>query len=515
MYTTFFRFFDLHENPFNINPDPSYLYLDQRIQTVLDNLASGIQARKGLIVLTGEPGTGKTTLINRLIEWLQEQKISTAFIFNPHLELNDLFDLLFANFGIPTGPRHAGNPWTRLNHWSIEQYRRGRNAVIILDEAQGLPIPLLAEIRLLLNHEIANQCLIQIVLSGQPELEAKLKKPELRQIRQRIGLRCQTTALTLEQAHGYIRKRIQLAGGFSENVFVPEAIETTYHYSQGIPRVMNLLAEQAMIRAYLEQTQLISVSMVEEAARHLQFDDAKPVPGRMSLAGSDLAIGLSARLDDPTAALKLTTEERKGLPVVMPVVRESVRRIVFETATSEGAALGSELLHASPAKVETTPNPVSQIRSKTDSSRDLMDELILSSSPGVLQPKGLQRRATVFSFEKNSKASLNPRQVLLSYLSWGRGSLRAALAVPCRWISRGKGEVLAFMRSRAWQTSLPSTLRWLRRRVLTQLPHGSSFSRSDLLKMAKSMIRQTNIQSALRWLQQPLPTLKLHRRAGR
>jgi general secretion pathway protein A len=521
MYTTFFRFFGLRENPFNINPDPSYLYLDQRIQTVLDNMASAIQARKGLIVLTGEPGTGKTTLLNRLIGWLQEQKIPTAFIFNPHLELNDLFDLLFANFGIPARPRHAANPWTRLSQWSIEQYRRGTNAVIILDEAQGLPIPLLAEIRLLLNHEIANEGLIQIVLSGQPELEAKLKKPELRQVRQRIGLRCQTTALTPEQAHGYIRKRIRLAGGFSENVFVPEAIDTAYHYSQGIPRVMNLLAEQAMIRAYLEQTQPISVCIVEEAARHLQFDDAKPVPGRISWEASlpsDLGIGLSARLEDQTAAVKLTTDERKGLPVAMPVVRESVRRTVLETAAHEGAAVGSELLHASPkpvenrAKVETTP--ISQIRAKTDSSRDLMDELILSSSSGVLQPKSLQRRATVFNFEKNSKASLNPPQVLLSYLSWGRG-LRAALAVSSRWISRGRGEVLAFVRSRAWERSLQSPLRWVRRRVLTVLPHRSSFGRSDVLKMAKSMIRQTNIQSALRWLQQPLPTLKLHRRIGR
>src|SRR5208337_1427144 len=104
MYTTFFRFFGLRENPFNINPDPGYLYLDPGIQAVLDNMASAIQARKGLILLTGEPGTGKTTLVNRLMQSLWEQKTSTAFIFNPHLELNELFDMLFANFGIPTEP---------------------------------------------------------------------------------------------------------------------------------------------------------------------------------------------------------------------------------------------------------------------------------------------------------------------------------------------------------------------------------------------------------------------------
>ena len=527
MYTTFYRFFGLRENPFNINPDPNYLYLDQRIQTVLDNMASAIEARKGLIVLTGEPGTGKTTLLNRLIQWLQQQKTPTAFIFNPHIELKDLFDLLFADFGIPIDTRHARNPWMRLGDWSIEQYRKGMNAVIVLDEAQGLPVPLLGEIRLLLNHEIANEGLIQIVLSGQPELEAKLKKPELRQVRQRISLRCQTTALALEQAHEYVRRRIQLAGGISESVFVPEAIDAVHHYSQGIPRLMNLLSEHAMIRAFLGEIHSVSATMVEEAARLLQFDDAKPVAHRSSLEPSlwaDSAVGLSAPVADRMAGGELSGEEAKALPVPISVVREGTRRTVFESAVeAEQASVlttGSSKASGGHAEDALAPNSVSELKAKTGSTQDLMADLFLREAPNTSrakQPNG-KRRATVFSFQKeNHKRTLpdfsRQRQLLLTYFSWGRG-LGASLDIPYQWILRRGSAVLALARPRVWQTSVGSALRWLRASFPSGSSHGNSVQRNNVLAL-RSVVRLANLQSAIRWLQQPLPTLKLHRRASR
>jgi general secretion pathway protein A len=527
MYTKFFRFFGLRENPFNINPDPGYLYLDPGIQTVLDNMASAIQARKGLILLTGEPGTGKTTLVNRLMQSLWEQKTSTAFIFNPHLELNELFDMLFANFGIPAAPR-AENPWVRLSRWSIERYRMGMNAVVILDEAQGLPIPLLAEIRLLLNQQIANEGLIQIVLSGQPELEEKLKRPELRQVRQRISLRCRTTALTLEQARGYIRKRMQLAGGISEDVFAPEAIDTAYYYSRGIPRVMNLLLEHAMIRAYLGQTQPVSVRMVEEAARQLQFDDVMPVPVRPSLEPSlcaDSAVGLSDRVAHTTAAVALPMEERKALPVPMPVpaVRESPRRPVLEPATTDGVDIPSELpTSASGSAVSRTegefgPNPISELEVRTDPIRELVAELSLggaSRSSGVPQTRNWKPRATVFRFKRENDRRTFPhfsklRRVLLKCRRRSH-KLRAALGIFPHWISLGRNEVLALTRSGVWQRSVELALRWLRGSLLTAPSQWNS-----TLELAKSLDWQAKAQFVVRWLQQPLPTLRPHRRAGR
>jgi general secretion pathway protein A len=528
MYTTFFRYFVLRENPFNINPDPGYLYLDQRIQTVLDNMASAIQARKGLIILTGEPGTGKTTLINRLIQWLREQKTPTAFIFNPHLELNELFDMVFASFGIPTDLRNGENPWTRLRRWSVDQYRLDMNAVVILDEAQGLPVPLLTEIRLLLNHEIANEGLIQIVLSGQPELEEKLKRPELRQIRQRISLRCRTSTLTLEQAHGYIRKRIRKAGGMSEKVFVPEAIDTAYRYSQGIPRLMNLLSEHAMIQAYLAHTQPVSVRMVEEAARQLQFDDVKPIAGRPTAQPSlyaDASMGLSSRVVESTAAVALSTESRKAVPVAMPVVREVTRRAALEPTITETVKLDSELPTFSPKPLESHPegeagrSSLAQLRTNTDSVRELMAELIAeggSNSSPVPEAKSVRRRATVCSFEKENKHTfpefLKPGQLWAQCLTLG-GALKVALSNFLHGISQAGREVLLRAKSVVWQ--LRPALGWLRRPLLNLPSDQNSVGGSDTLELARAFIRQANLQSAIRWLQQPFPTLKLHRRAGR
>jgi len=526
MYTTFYRFFGLRENPFNINPDPDYLYLDQRIQTVLDNMASAIQARKGLIVLTGEPGTGKTTLVNRLMQWLQEQKTPTAFIFNPHIELHDLFELLFADFGIPAYARHVRNPWMRFSQWSIEQYRMGMNAVIILDEAQGLPVPLLGEIRLLLNHEIANESLIQIVLSGQPELEAKLKKPELRQIRQRISLRCQTSALTLEQAHQYVRKRIQLAGGSSESVFVREAIDAAHQYSQGIPRLMNLISEHAMLRAFLGEVHSVSVSMVEEAARLLQFDDAKPDhwPRLEPSLWRDSAVELSTPAADQTSAVEPSIEERKAVPI--SVVREGAKRAIFETAVDGGAERVSVLPTASSKPLESqteggvAPNSVSELKVKTHSTQDLMADLFLretSNTSRVSQPKSWRRRARVFSLQRDDHQRTLPdfsslRQLLPRFLSWGRG-LRTSLDILYQRTVQRWREVLTLPRSRAWQISLRSALRWLRGSFPSASSHRNSVEKNNVL--ARSLIRQANLQAAVRWLQQPLPTVKLHRRASR
>jgi len=474
MYTTFFRFFGLRDNPFTINPDPGYLYVDHRIQTVLDDMASAIQARKGLIILTGEPGTGKTTLLNRLMQWLKEQKTPTAFIFNPHLELHELFDFLFANFAIPTEPDYPDNPWMRLNRWSIERYRMDMNAVVILDEAQGLPVPLLAEIRLLLNHQIQNEGLMQIVLSGQPELEEKLKRPELRQLRQRIGLRCRTTALTLQQAREYVRKRVHLAGGNSEKVFAPEAIDTAYQYSQGIPRLMNLLSERAMIQAYLGHTQPVPASSVEEAARQLQFDEVKPVAGRPKLETNltaSAAVGLSEPLADSAVPAEFAAEERKVLPVTIPAVRDSMRRAVLQSAMSDSVKLEPVLSTASPKSAgshsegQIGPSPISELRAKTDSIRELMAELAsaeANSSP-VPQSKNRMRRAAVSSFEKDKEKVrekdhrtlpdfLNPRPILLQCVRAG-GELRAVLALLVHRILRKGRDVLAMARSAVRRTA--------------------------------------------------------------
>lgn len=270
------HFFGLRENPFSVNPDPRYLFLTPLTRQALDELKYGIQARKGLILLTGEVGTGKTTLINRLLDQLGELQ-PTAFIFNSHLETNHLLDFMLADFGVPFDSGLNNNVLMRLNRWLLERYRAGETPVLIVDEAQGLPIHVLEEIRMLLNLETPREKLLQIVLVGQPELEERIKRPELRQIKQRVALRCKTAALALQETHDYIQSRLDIAGANGKPVFAPQAMDAVHLYSRGIPRVMNLLCENALINAYLEYVQPVPVHIVEEIACKFQFDDVKPV----------------------------------------------------------------------------------------------------------------------------------------------------------------------------------------------------------------------------------------------
>ena len=279
------RFFRLRESPFNVNPDPRYLFLTSQIQEALAGLTYGIQNRKGFILLTGEVGTGKTTLINRLLDWLRGQRVATAYIFNSRLDVNHLFDFIMADFEIPCESREKSQVLLRLNQWLLERYRCGETAVLIVDEAQNLSSEVLEEIRLLTNLETSTEKLLQIVLTGQPELEEKLKVPSLRQLRQRITLRCRTAPLSLEETFGYVAERLRIAGANGEPVFSKEAIQTVHLYSRGIPRVVNLLCEHSMINAYVDGVRPIPAHLVEEVAREFQLDEIAPiVSGGLSAA---------------------------------------------------------------------------------------------------------------------------------------------------------------------------------------------------------------------------------------
>jgi len=312
------RFFGLRESPFNVNPDPRYLYLTRQIQEALAGLTYGIQNRKGFILLTGEVGTGKTTLLNRLLDWLRGQKVATAFIFNSRLEVNHLFDFMMADFEIPYESREKSHILLRLNQWLLERYRAGETAVLIVDEAQNLSSEVLEEIRLLTNLETSTEKLLQIVLTGQPELEEKLKVPQLRQLRQRITLRCRTAPLSLEETFGYIAERLRIAGANGEPIFSKEAIQTVHLYSRGIPRVVNLLCEHSMINAYVDSVRPVPAHLVEEVARDFQLDEIAPIAAN----GSNHAVGatnteaLLENLDDLVARLRqanaLTPRERKS-----------------------------------------------------------------------------------------------------------------------------------------------------------------------------------------------------------
>ncbi|MBZ5567608.1 MAG: AAA family ATPase [Acidobacteriia bacterium] len=284
-------FFGLKANPFNVNPDPRFLFLTRHIKEALACLTYAVQNRKGFVMLTGEVGTGKTTLLNRFLEWLRMQRVATAFIFNPRLNISEFLDYMVADFAVPGESKDKSQLLMRLNRWLLGRYCAGETAVLIVDEAQNLTPDVLEEIRLLTNLETSTEKLLQIVLAGQPELEQKLKKPEMRQLWQRISLRCRTQPLTQEETGQYIIQRLRIAGANGVPIFSREAVDTVFKYSLGIPRVTNLVCENALISAFVDQEKPILAKTVETVAREFELHETAPTAAaQAALAGENMTL---------------------------------------------------------------------------------------------------------------------------------------------------------------------------------------------------------------------------------
>lgn len=285
-------FFDLRDFPFGSSPDPRYLYMMPRTREALACLQYGIAARRGFVVMTGEVGTGKTTLLKTVLETFCKDRVSSAFVFNPRLDVLDFFEFVLTDFGIPPTSRTKSGMLLQLNRWLIERYRDGGLCLIIVDEAQNLSWELLEEIRLLTNLESSSEKLLQIVLSGQPELESTLRDSRVRQLRQRVSIWCKTQPLTLDQTHAYITERLKIAGA-TKPVFSSDAIQLVYFFSKGIPRVINLICEHALISAYVEQVNPVPARIIESVGSDLDLVD-NPVelslPTRSAITGKSLGI---------------------------------------------------------------------------------------------------------------------------------------------------------------------------------------------------------------------------------
>jgi type II secretory pathway predicted ATPase ExeA len=253
--------------------------LTRHTEEALACLTYGIQSRKGFVLLTGEVGTGKTTLINKLLEWLRLQQVATAFIFNSRLNVPQFLDYMITDFGINCDSKSKSQILLRLYNWLLDRYRAGETAVLIVDEAQNLSDEVLEEIRLMTNLETFTEKLLQIILVGQPELEVRLRQPHLRQLRQRLTLRAKTHPLTLDETQAYVAQRLRIAGNNGRTIFDPEAVAVIHRYAAGIPRVINLLCEHALVSAFVDQQALISPAVVEAVARDFDMGD-NSVTGR-------------------------------------------------------------------------------------------------------------------------------------------------------------------------------------------------------------------------------------------
>jgi type II secretory pathway predicted ATPase ExeA len=257
-------------------------------------------------------GTGKTTLINKLLEWLHKEGVFTAFVFNPRLSVTQFLEFMMADFGIPCESQHKGQMLLKLNQWLLDRYQAGERAVLVVDEAQNLSPQMLEEIRLLTNLETSTEKLLQIVLAGQPELEQKLKEPQLRQLRQRITLRAKTRQLTLEETQGYIEERLRIAGAEDPYIFSPEAVATVHRYARGIPRVTNLLCEHALVNSFACEKKPVPGEIVEEVARDFDLDVVDPL----------------ARTASPQAALGLPAVDGEQQPPVIESLLQAINTLV-------------------------------------------------------------------------------------------------------------------------------------------------------------------------------------------
>ena len=269
MYKTFYN---LKLNPFEITPDPSFLFSTARHNEALASLYYGVRARKGFVVLTGEVGTGKTMLVRCVLELLRRTGVAFAYVFNPSLSALEFIRYIAGDFGLPVAGKAKDELVLSLSAFLVERHQRKLSTLLVVDEAHHLSPELLEEVRLLTNLETTQQKLLQIVLAGQPELDEMLDSFELRQIKQRIALRCHLEPLNLEETRGYIQRRLQIAGVPPEiPLFSEAAVAAIFRHSNGFPRLINTICENALLSGYGRRVAVIPPDVIEEIAHDLRL----------------------------------------------------------------------------------------------------------------------------------------------------------------------------------------------------------------------------------------------------
>ena len=270
----YLKYFDLAEQPFNMTPDPRFFYFSKKHEDALSNLLFGISERKGFITITGEIGTGKTTLCRLLLNRL-DKKVKTSLIFNPNLTTIELLQAINQDFGIESKSISKKELVDALNAFLLGVLKRGDNAVLIIDEAQNLTPECLEEVRMLSNLETDRDKLLQIILVGQPELRKKLELERLKQLNQRIALRYHLEPFDQKEAKAYIMHRLKIAGGDDKVFFTQQAFDKAHEFSQGTPRLINLLCDKALLAAFVADTKTVSNQIVDAAIKELRGDNFK------------------------------------------------------------------------------------------------------------------------------------------------------------------------------------------------------------------------------------------------
>lgn len=273
------EFYGLTEKPFSLTPDPRFFFLSENHRGAFEHLLYGIKEKEGFILITGEVGAGKTTLCRALLNKLESQATDSALILNPMFSGQELLQCIVGDFGIPCSGNSKKELLDELNRFLLNQQAANRNSVLIIDEAQNLPLPVLEELRILSNLETEKEKLLQIILMGQIELKEKLSLPRLRQLNQRISIRYHLRPLATGEVPRYIHHRLMVAGSAGDIHFSAGALREIYHYSQGIPRLINLACDRALLAGYAEQTREIERQTVTKGLKSLEGEEAPPKRG--------------------------------------------------------------------------------------------------------------------------------------------------------------------------------------------------------------------------------------------
>jgi general secretion pathway protein A len=267
MYQSFYGF---SEMPFNITPDPRFLYLSPTHLEALQHLKYGVQEKKGFIVLVGEVGCGKTTLCRRFLNEINHERFDTALILNPRVSETEMLKAILTELGETPTASSQNDLVAQVNHVLLERIHRGRDIVLIIDEAQNLSFEVLEQIRLLSNLETDKQKLLQVVLMGQPELKDVLARKELRQLRQRIWVHYELNPLTLTDLQHYVQHRLTLAGGSGRPHFTNWAMRSLHKASEGIPRIVNNLCDKALLAAFIRESDEVTYWDMRRAIKELR-----------------------------------------------------------------------------------------------------------------------------------------------------------------------------------------------------------------------------------------------------
>ncbi|HEC97224.1 MAG TPA: AAA family ATPase [Nitrospirae bacterium] len=265
-------FYNLRVKPFELVPSPDFLFLSKSHRKALTYLKYGITEKVGFMLLTGEVGSGKTTLIRNLIKGL-DSNIVLSKIFNTRVSSEQLISLINEDFGLDVNGKDRISLLRELNDFLIEQYAKKHNPILVIDEAQNLTPELLEEVRMLSNLETDDAKLLQIVLIGQPELKKVLARPELRQLRQRISISCHIYPITMAETEEYIFYRLEVAGNRDAVIFKHGTVESVYNFSKGIPRLINIVCDFLMLAAFVEETREISPDLVKEVIGELETEN--------------------------------------------------------------------------------------------------------------------------------------------------------------------------------------------------------------------------------------------------